>query len=198
MTQQPQPAPDFMRNAASRNAVRRAMLDIVGGGPGGACLPPLAAIRATVIVEADARAERGDLIQLAREAGHAWAEIGHAVCVPLEERSPTMADGVSHLHIVCSTGNEEIIRGSGPLDADAARQEFDLGYPAEFEAVFSGARQWEVAEHGDGQWTSVGWCLGACAETASLLHAFAYFPWLPGQGGVKFPPQPAARPIEAS
>ena len=47
------------------------------------------------------------------------------------------------------------------------------------------------------QWTSIGWCLGACAETTSLLQAFTYFPWLPGQGGVKFPPQPAASPGEA-
>jgi hypothetical protein len=103
----------------------------------------------------------------------------------------------SHLHIVRSTDDEEIVRVSGPLAADAARQEFDLGYPEEFEAVFDGSRQWEVAEHGADQWTSIGWCLGACAETASLLHAFTYFPWLADAGGVKFPPQPAARPSEA-
>lgn len=198
MTQQPQPAPDFERNAASRNAVRRAMLDIAGSPPGETHLPPLAAIRATAIVEADARAERGDLIQLAREAGHAWAEIGHAVLVPLEERSQSMPDGVpSHLHIVHSTDNEEIIRVSGPLNADTARQELSLGYPADFDAVLSGTRQWEITDHDDGHWTSIGWCLGACAETTSLLHAFTYFPWLPGQGGVKYPPQPAARPVEA-
>jgi hypothetical protein len=100
----------------------------------------------------------------------------------------------SHLHIVHSTDDEESIRVSGPLAADAARQEFDLGYPEEFETVFDGGRQWEVVRHGADQCTSIGWCLGACAETASLLHAFAYFPWLTDGGGVKFPPQPA--PVE--
>ena len=64
----------------------------------------------------------------------------------------------SHLHIVHSTDDEEIIRVSGPLTADAARREFDLGYPEEFEAVLDGGRQWEVAEHGADQWTSIGWC----------------------------------------
>jgi hypothetical protein len=109
-----------------------------------------------------------------------------------------MPDGTpSHLHIVHSTDDEEIIRVSSPLDAAAARQEFDLGYPAEFEAVLDGGRQWEVAEHGAGQWTSIGWCHGACAQTASLLHAFAHFPWLAGDGGVKFPPRPAAQPGNA-
>lgn len=103
----------------------------------------------------------------------------------------------SHLHIVHSTDDEEIIRVSGPLAADAARQEFDLGYPEEFEAVFGGGLQWAAVEHGAGQWTSIGWCLGACAETTSLLHAFTYFPWLADEGGVKFPPQPAGRPSEA-
>ena len=52
-----------------------------------------------------------------------------------------MPDGVSsHLHIVRSTDNDEIIRVSGPLDAD------------------------------DGQRTSIGWCLGACAEKAVLAR----------------------------
>ena len=40
---------------------------------------------------------------------------------------------VSHLHIVHSTEDDESIRVSGPLAADTARQEFDLGYPSEFE-----------------------------------------------------------------
>lgn len=102
----------------------------------------------------------------------------------------------SHLHIVHSTDDEEIIRVSGPLAADAARQELDLGHPGEFEAVFGG-RQWEAAEHGAGQWTSIGWCHGACTETTSLLHAFTYFPWLADEDSVEFPPQPAGRPSEA-
>lgn len=201
MTWQPQPAPGFNRDVASRNAVRRAMLDIAAasGEPEGVHLPPLAAIRIAVIVEADARAERGDFIQLAREAGHTWPEIGEAVDASLfKERSPSMSYGASgHLHIVHSTDDDETIRVSGPLDAESARQEFDLGYAAEFEAVFLGDRPWETVEHDAGQWTSIGWCLGACAETTSLLHAFAYFPWLPGQGGVKFPPHPADHPGEA-
>lgn len=79
----PPPAvPDFKRNAASRNAVRRAMLDIaVAGGeePEGAFLSPLAAIRATTLIEDEARAELAANVQFAREAGHTWAEVGHAL-----------------------------------------------------------------------------------------------------------------------
>jgi hypothetical protein len=100
----------------------------------------------------------------------------------------------SHLHIVHSTDNEEVIRVSGPLAAAAAPEELTLGYPEEFEAVLRGSRQWDAAEHGTGQWTSIGWCLGACAETTSLLHAFTYFPWLADEGGVKFPPSPQPTP----
>jgi hypothetical protein len=113
-----------------------------------------------------------------------------------KEKGKAMTSDVSsHLHIVHSTEDDEIIRVSGPLAAAAARQEFDLGYhPAELEAVFGGDRQWAAVEHGADQWTCIGWCLGACAETTSLLHAFAHLPWLACDGGVKFPPQPAARP----
>lgn len=102
------------------------------------------------------------------------------------------ADASSHLHIVHSTPDEEIIRISAPLTPDEARQDFDLGYPSQFEAVFAGSRQWAAEEHDAGEWTSTGWCLGACAKTTSLLHALTYFPWLAGSGGVTFPPRPAA------
>jgi hypothetical protein len=76
------PVPGFKPTLAHRSAVLRAVADVAaadGTTPDGAHLPPLAVIRATAIIEDEARAERNTSVRAAREAGHTWAEIGEAL-----------------------------------------------------------------------------------------------------------------------